>query len=207
VSKTGSASPAGDPEPAAVAAFDGVAGVRTTILLARHGETDWNLERRVQGHTDRTLNERGRAQALALADELALEPLDAVYSSDLARAHETARIVAEPRGLSVTVLPGLREKHFGTWEGLTDDDVARRFPEAQAGHWGDGETHDEMAERVVGALRRIADGHPGGRVLVVAHGGPLRAVLRRCAFDVSVPIPNCHVIRIEVEDATIRRVD
>jgi probable phosphoglycerate mutase len=176
----------------------------TTILLARHGETDWNRDRRVQGHTDRPLTEAGRGQARALAEELDGEPLDAVYSSDLVRAHETARIVAERRGLGVTVLPELREKHFGTWEGLTDVEVLERFPHAQRGAWGDGETSDQVRERVVGALRRIAETHAGRRVLVVAHGGPLRAVLRECGAEANGAIRNCHVVRIEVRDGAMR---
>ena len=179
----------------------------TTILLARHGETDWNFERRVQGHADRPLNETGRAQARALADELDGEPLDAVYSSDLARAHETARIVAERKGLPVTAVPDLREKNFGSWEGLTDDEVLLRFPDARRGHWGDGETGAEMAERVVAALGRIAEAHPGGRVLVVAHGGPLHAVLRACAPGARSAIGNCHVVRITVRDGVLRELD
>src|SRR5688500_9075185 len=103
----------------------------TTILLVRHGETDWNLERRVQGHSDRPLNDTGRRQAIELATALGDEPVDAIYSSDLVRAHETARILAERRGLGVTVIPELREKSFGTWEGLTDREVLQRFPEAR----------------------------------------------------------------------------
>ena len=71
----------------------------------------------------------------------------------------------------------LREKDFGTWEGLTDEEILLRFPEASRGHWGDGETNEAMAGRVVAALRTIAERHPGARVLVVSHGGPLRAVL------------------------------
>ena len=179
----------------------------TTILLARHGETDWNVERRVQGQTDRPLNENGREQARALAGELAGESLDAVYSSDLSRAYETARAVAEPRGLDVTLVPELREKDFGTWEGLTDTEVLARFPAASAGPWGDAESSEEVARRVVEALRRIARAHPGQRVLVVSHGGPLRAVRAHCGLDVRGAIGNCHVARIEIEDATIRAVD
>ena len=179
----------------------------TTILLARHGETDWNLRRRVQGQSDTPLNQTGRAQARALAEELADERLDAVYSSDLVRAHETARIVADPHGLEVTALADLREKNFGTWEGLTDDEILIRFPEAQRGPWGDGETTEEVAGRVVAALLRIAQSHPGGQVLVVAHGGPLRAALGRCGVDPPASIANGHVARIAVRDGVLRSVD
>ena len=171
----------------------------TTILLARHGETDWNRERRVQGHADEPLNETGRAQARELAAELAREPFDAIYASDLARAGETALIVAEHHDVDVVLLPELRERHFGSWEGLTDTEILRRFPDARPGHWGDGEVAEEMAGRVVAAVHRIAESHPGGHVLVVAHGGPLRAVLLHCGADREGPIENCDVIRITVE--------
>jgi broad specificity phosphatase PhoE len=182
----------------------------TVILLARHGETDWNRERRVQGHSDTRLNDTGRAQARALGEELDGEPIDAVYSSDLMRAHETARLVAEPRGLGVTAIRDLRERHFGTWEGLTDEEIFARFPqarEASGREWGDAETQEEMAARVLGALRRIAETHVGQRVLVVSHGGPLRAVLRHCGVDAGGRIDNCHVVRIEVVDGALRGVD
>jgi uncharacterized phosphatase len=176
----------------------------TTILLVRHGETDWNAQRRVQGHSDTPLNDTGRAQARALADELASEAIDAVYSSDLLRAHETARIVADRRGLDVIALHDLRERHFGTWEGLTDEEIFARFPGAKSGSWGDGETREQMIERVFGALERIAETHPEGRVLVVSHGGPLRSVLARCGVDGIARIDNCHVVRIEVGGGEIR---
>ncbi len=178
----------------------------TTILLARHGETNWNAERRVQGHTDQPLNEAGIAQARALADELSGERLDAVYASDLARALDTARAVAEPRGLSIVPVVALRERNFGTWEGLLDKEILERFPEAHTGPWGDDETPEQLDERVMAALRRIAASHPDGRVLVVTHGGPVRAVLRRCGLP-SERIANCHVSRIAVEDGTVRRQD
>jgi broad specificity phosphatase PhoE len=181
----------------------------TVLLLARHGETDWNLKRRVQGHSDTPLNDTGRMQARSLADELAGEPIDAVYSSDLLRAHETARIVAEQRGLDVTAIRDLRERHFGTWEGLTDEEIFARFPEARAGTgaWGDAETREEMTDRVLGALHRIAATHPGRHVLVVSHGGPLRAVLTHCGIAGIDRIENCHVVRVEAVEGTLRGVD
>lgn len=173
----------------------------------RHGETDWNLNRRLQGHADRPLNNTGREQARALAVELTDEPLDAVYSSDLSRAHETARIVAETHGLDVTELRELRERHFGTWEGLSDDEIHERFPEEIAnGTLGDGEPREGMNRRVLEALERIAAEHPGGTVLVVSHGGPLRAVLRHCEIDGVERVENCHVLRLEAGDGFLRAI-
>ena len=179
----------------------------TTILLARHGETDWNRERRVQGHTDRPLTAEGRRQAAVLAEQLVDDPPDAVYSSDLVRAHETARIVAERLGLDVVVLPELRERDFGTWEGLTDDEILSRFPEAHNGPWGDAETREEMLERVREAVARIAAAHPDGRVLVITHGGPVRVLLTACEAGETGRIGNCTVHRIALRDGALTRLD
>jgi len=178
----------------------------TTIILARHGETDWNAEGRVQGHTDRPLNDAGLAQARALADELSGERIDAVYASDLSRALDTARAVAEPRGLPVVAVHDLRERSFGTWEGLLDEEIFDRFPEAHNGPWGDDETPEQLDERVIGALKDIAARHPEGQVLVVSHGGPLRAVLRRCGVPPE-RVANCHVSRLALEDGDLRHLD
>jgi broad specificity phosphatase PhoE len=103
----------------------GSLGVVTTLLLARHGETDWNREHRWQGHAGPPLNDTGRRQALALAQRLPV--VDAVYSSDTERAYETAQIVAEPRGLEVRTDARLREVNFGLWEGLTRGEIDERF--------------------------------------------------------------------------------
>jgi broad specificity phosphatase PhoE len=154
----------------------------TTILLARHGESDWNAARRWQGHADRPLTERGRAQALALAERLRSVPLEAVYASDLRRARQTAEAVAERQGLEVTVLPELREVDVGTWSGLTRTEAEARFPDGfrrwldGGPGWEDGETYEDMSKRVERAVQRIAAERPDERVLVVAHGGPIRAV-------------------------------
>ena len=179
----------------------------TTILLVRHGETDWNAERRVQGHTDRPLNETGIAQARALAGQLAAEVIDAIYSSDLARARETAKIVAGVRGLPVETLPALRERDFGTWEGLTDEEVFVRFPDARAGPWGDAETRDELGVRILEACKQIASRHPGASVLVVTHGGPVRAMLAHCAADGAGPIANCQVFTLAFRDEEFTALD
>lgn len=166
------------------------------LLLARHGETDWNLDRRVQGHTDVPLNETGISQARALAVGLAAEPLVAVFSSDLVRASDTAAAVAALHGLPVTVDPNLREKNFGSWEGLTDTEIGERFPEAKRGFWGDGETTEAVAERAVAAVERIRLRYPEGLLLIVSHGGPLRALLARFGVEHG-PIGNCEVFRVD----------
>jgi broad specificity phosphatase PhoE len=155
----------------------------TTILLARHGETDWNREKRWQGLADHSLNARGREQATALAEQLEPLTFSAIYASDLRRAHETALIVAKRKGLPVTPMRKLREIDVGSWTGLSYDEVKERLPEAykrmrtRAGSgWEGGETYAEMGRRVLEAISWIAGAHPGDAVLVVTHSGPIRAV-------------------------------
>ena len=192
----------------------------TTILLARHGETDWNVERRFQGHADPPLNETGRAQARALAEELARDEVHAVYTSDLSRARETAEIVAARAGVPVVPLRELREIDVGEWQGLTWNEIEERYPDGArrwhaSGHgWETGETYEELAERFVAALRRVAADNPGRRVVVVAHGGTTRAVRAflegRSAAESrrhSRPIGNCEVFQIRVEGETFRPLD
>jgi broad specificity phosphatase PhoE len=156
----------------------------TTLLLVRHGETDWNADGRLQGQTDRPLSDFGRRQALQLAEELADEELEAIYSSDLARARETAEIVAKRVGQAVALDPELREKDWGTWEGLTA--VERDRVEFV------GESTKAHQERILVALRRIAKRHPGdGLVLVVTHGGSMRRV-QTAAMGMAMPVvENC----------------
>ena len=192
----------------------------TELLLVRHGETDWNRDRRFQGHADPPLNEMGREQAHALAAELAGERIELVYTSDLCRARETAEIVAASLGADVVALRDLREIDVGEWEGLTWPEIEERYPEgARAWHeqgfgWEAGETYDELGERVVAALRRIAADHPEQRVLVVGHGGTIRAT-RAFLEGLSVPesrsrsrpIGNCEVFRVVTEDGTFRGID
>ncbi len=178
----------------------------TAILLVRHGETDWNRDRRVQGHTDVPLNDEGRRQARALAEELGEGAFDAVYASDLARARETAEILAAPCGLDVTQLEALREKNFGTWEGLTDTDVLDRFPDAGPRAWGDAESTEDMSERVLAAVRSIADAHPD-RPRPRRHAR--RADAGRAAYLDAEDgrIANCAAVPLLVEDGVLRRVD
>jgi broad specificity phosphatase PhoE len=157
----------------------------TELLLVRHGETDWNAEGRLQGHTDRPLNEYGRRQAKELAARLAEEHVDAIYASDLSRARETAEIVGERLGLTVVIDPDLREKNWGTWEGLTGDQ--------RVGVEYAGETVQEHRDRVMGAVRRIVRRHPDQRIVVVTHGGSLRRIQAAVQGVADPVIDNCAV--------------
>jgi broad specificity phosphatase PhoE len=157
----------------------------TTLLLVRHGETDWNAEGRLQGHTDRPLNDFGRRQAKELADRLADEGADAIYASDLARAKETAEILGERLGLPVVLDADLREKNWGNWEGLTGDERV---------HVGyEGESTEAHRDRVLRAVGRIAERHPDQRVIVVTHGGSLRRVQAALNGVADPVLDNCGV--------------
>jgi broad specificity phosphatase PhoE len=189
--------------------------VATTLLLARHGETDWNRERRWQGHADPPLNDSGREQARALARELAAVRPSAVYTSDLARSYETAAIVAGKLGLPVRADARLREVDVGEWSGLLWSEIEERYPEGAARRlaggtgWEHGEEYSAMAERVVAALLEIAAAHDGGRVLVVTHGGPVVAAWLAAggAFEERPSVSNCHVLPMRVEDGRIAGID
>ncbi len=171
-----------------------------TLLLVRHGETDWNADGRLQGHTDRPLNDFGRRQARQLADELADEKLEAIYASDLARARETAEIVGERVRLPVVLDPDLREKDWGTWEGLTP--VERDRVEFV------GETTEAHEERILRALRRISERHPGDKcLLVVTHGGSMRRV-QTAAIGMALPVvENCGRWLCSFENGAFRALD
>lgn len=153
----------------------------TTLLLARHGETDWNRDERFQGHADTSLNARGREQAHELAEEV--NGVEVIYSSDLKRAIETAEVVAERLGLEVTVDSRLRERGFGAWEGLTRAEIEASFREEfdrwRSGDGGgapDAEAQEAFAARIEAFLTDVLARHPDQTVLVIAHGGSIRVV-------------------------------
>jgi broad specificity phosphatase PhoE len=192
----------------------------TTILLARHGETDWNREGRFQGHADPPLNETGRAQAAELAAVLAGIQLAAVYSSPLRRALETAELVAATHGVDPVPIDALREVDVGSWQGLTRAEVGVRFPEQlsrwfdYAQGWEDGESYEEMGRRVVSALLELAAAHEGQRILAVTHGGPIRAAFAFAdrtsyadARRLGPTIGNVFLAEFAVEKETLRRLD
>lgn len=192
----------------------------TTLYLARHGQSDWNAANRFQGHIDRPLTDLGRTQAEALARELAATALEAIYSSPLRRALDTATAVAAGRDLEVVADDGLREVDVGSWAGLTRAKVEERFPAefrrwVDGGDgWEDGETYEQMSTRVLATTVAIADAHRSGEILVVSHGGPIRAIQAAAAgmtvheFRRVSPVePNARMSRVAVEDGRIARLD
>ena len=159
----------------------------TRIIAVRHGETAWNVDTRLQGHLDIELNDKGLWQARRLALALAHEPIAAIYSSDLARAWQTAQEIARGHALAVHPEARLRERAFGHFEGRTFVDIERELPE-QAERWrrrdpefapaGGGESLLAFRARVTQAVAELADRHPGELLLLVAHGGVMDLLYR-----------------------------
>jgi broad specificity phosphatase PhoE len=156
------------------------------LVCVRHGRTDWNLSGRFQGQTDVPLDDEGRAQARALAAFLRTVAFDYAVTSDLARARETAEIIAQDRELEVVRDSGWREMQFGQWEGLTWNEITQRWPEIDRTAQTQpkfytpegGESFEALCVRITAAAARASAGAPDGRVLVVTHAGPLHALLR-----------------------------
>ena len=158
----------------------------TTLVLVRHGETSWNVEGRIQGHTDIALNNLGEAQAEAVGKRLARERFDAVYSSDLMRAYCTARPAVPDPDRTIIKDRRLRERHLGVLQGLTGEEAMTGQPAAWKAFKSrnpdfaleGGERLGEFSLRVVGFVEDILGKHAGGRVLIVTHGGVLDAAYR-----------------------------
>lgn len=164
------------------------------LILVRHGETEWNATLRYQGHANIPLNEQGRAQARKAAARLARYSAAAIYTSDIVRAAETAEIIGAMLGLAPKPMRDLREIDVGQWEGLTPEELYRRFPEHMEAFDRDpartvrlgGESYAQLQERALAALNTIHAAHPGDElVLAVSHGGTIRALL-------------CHIIGLDL---------
>jgi probable phosphoglycerate mutase len=159
----------------------------TRIIAVRHGETAWNVDSRIQGQLDIGLNDNGRWQARRVGEALAQEPITAVYSSDLERAHETASAISAQTGIPVVPHTGLRERRFGMFEGKTFDEIHTNWPD-HALNWKKripewqppegGESLLELRARVMRTVQELAARHPGEQIVVVAHGGVLDTLYR-----------------------------
>lgn len=176
------------------------------LYLVRHGETDWNYSRRIQGSTDIPLNETGRGQARVTGQLLATRHWDAIVASPLSRAFETATIIADEAGLaSPTTLAAVVERNYGDAEGLTDAELRSLFP-------GDApvpgrETREEVVARALPALLELAESRPGQSVIVVCHGGVIRSILEAVDPDNAHPaITNGSVHSLEYIDGSFRLI-
>lgn len=157
------------------------------LVFIRHGSSTWNDERRIQGQLDPPLSDKGREQAKRLAERLQGSSVEALYSSDLRRARETAEAVGECVGRPPELWPELREVALGEWEGLKREEIVARYPEewsrwASRPSWDivpGGEGTEVFEGRVGAAIDRLAERHPTGRVLVVTHGGVIQVALLR----------------------------
>ena len=168
----------------------------TRILAIRHGETAWNVDNRIQGQLDVPLNPNGLWQAERLAEALADEDIAVVYSSDLARARQTAEALASRGGRPLVDEPGLRERGFGIFEGRTWSEIEERWP-AESARWRrrdtsfgpeGGEVLQSFYDRCVATATRLAERHAGATIALVAHGGVMDC-LYRAATRVGLQAP------------------
>jgi probable phosphoglycerate mutase len=189
----------------------------TTLHLVRHGETDWNRDGRIQGFSDVPLSARGHEQARELARTLGERPVGAIYSSDLGRALETARPLADRLRLEVRVTPALRERSFGENEGRSSAEVAVELGTRTGSTWHGaddrhpgGESVREVYERVATFLDELLEEPPADEIAVVTSGGPIRlatAYLAREPVETVVwrAVDNCSVTTVEAEPVSSRR--
>ncbi|HUW35702.1 MAG TPA: histidine phosphatase family protein [Rhodocyclaceae bacterium] len=182
---------------------------KTRLCLVRHGETDWNTERRIQGQIDIPLNAKGRTQAVAMARGLADEHFAAVYCSDLARARQTAAALS---GQAPIADPALRERHYGVLQSLTLEEARQRQPEAHRRYlareldydYDGGESLNGFAARAQAGIGALLRRHAGQTILAVSHGGVLDVVYRRASgrgltTPRDFPVPNAAVNWLETE--------
>jgi broad specificity phosphatase PhoE len=187
----------------------GTSGTPTAVLLLRHGQTEMTVQRRYAGITDAPLNDTGLAQAAAAAKRLAGVGLDAIVSSPLLRTRQTAEEVAGRCGLPVELDQGFRETDFGQWEALTFAEVRDGWPD-ELTRWladplatpPDAESFADGAARAQAALDRVLAAHPGQRVLVVSHVGPIKSLI--CS---ALGAPPAAVFRMHLDTAALCAVD
>ena len=181
----------------------------TKLLLIRHGETEWNAERRVQGHTNSPLSARGRRQAQAVAARLISVPISAIYSSDLTRALDTATPIAGPHQLPILPMVGLREKCYGIWEGLTETEIEAVSPDGWRRYHRDrqldypipgGETWEDVQTRILAVLTYVLSEHPkeNDTIALVGHGASLRPIVLEA---LGAPLPS--LLRLRLDNAAL----
>jgi broad specificity phosphatase PhoE len=178
----------------------------TRILLVRHGRTEWNKGEIFRGTVDIPLDDQGRREAACAREWLRSEKLDAAYASPLSRAMETARIILEPHGLSVTPHPGLTDLNYGDWQGVSLGEVRQKYPELyrmwkQTPHtvvFPNGEGLASVRDRALGAVQEIVTRHLGKTVLLAAH-----RVVNKVLVMALLGLDNSHFWRIGQDTAAV----
>lgn len=195
----------------------------TELLIIRHGQTAWNKMKRLQGHSDIPLNEKGILQAVALGEALKHETLDAIFSSDMQRARKTAEEIARWHDLPVKIDQNLRERCYGAFEGLSPEEIEQRYPESHAAwHAADpdhvfppgeriAESPRQFFHRAIGALMRCAEQHPGQKIAVVAHFGIVESAYRKAngiqfGERSRMPVLNTGINRFAIEEGELRMI-
>lgn len=181
----------------------------TRIIAIRHGETAWNVDTRIQGHLDIALNDTGLWQAQCAAQALAQESVEAIYTSDLRRAHQTAHAIGQATGVHPVAHAGLRERAFGRFQGRTFTEIEAESPEdaqrwrKRDPHWcpEGGETLWQLRERIRHTTATLASQHTGGLIVLVAHGGVMDILYREATrMDLQAPrtwtLPNAALNRL-----------
>ena len=174
----------------------------TEIILIRHGETEWNSQQRMQGHSNSDLSSVGQAQIQALGQWMKNAPFDLIYSSDSLRAKQTAEAITQFSGHELKIDLRLREKNLGVFEGLTSEEARERHPEVfrlfkTAGSKyviDEGESTQQLQDRALEIVDEIRIKHPEERVLLVTHGGFIRVVMKH-SLGLSLETPTRFLIR------------
>ena len=174
----------------------------TEIILIRHGETEWNSQQRMQGHSNSDLSSVGQAQIQALGQWMKNVPFDLIYSSDSPRAKQTAEAITQFSGHELQFDQRLREKNLGVFEGLTSEEARERHPEVfrlfkTAGSTyviDEGESTQQLQDRALEIVNEIRIKHPEERVLLVTHGGFIRVVMKH-SLGLSLETPTRFLIR------------
>lgn len=192
----------------------------TDILIIRHGQTAWNTQKRLQGHSDIPLNENGRLQAVTLAEILRDEPLDAIFSSDLQRAYQTAYEIAKIHNLLVHQDRSFRERCYGICEGMKDEEIREAYPESYKAWYAadpdhffpDGERKTESPRqfhhRAVNAIREAVSRYPGKKIAIVTHFGVIETAYRTAqniplGTHCRMPVLNTSINRFRWTDGTL----
>lgn len=160
--------------------------IQTTIYLVRHGQTEWNLETRMQGHKDSPLTPLGIIQAQKLHDRLVNEKIDLIYSSGSKRAYDTAKIIQGNRNIPFHICKELKEINMGEWEGMKQIDIINKYSEAWNNFWnnpinysptGEGESYQNLKNRVIPALENIINSNQGKNIIIVTHRITLKVIM------------------------------